>query len=592
MKRFFVVATVFMMMTGLSPLTGRPGHAEEKKVSGTDAPATAPEEKKAAADEPGGAMEEPSLRLKVPFTSPQFDDVPVAKVNEDSVTLGELRDAVKSIHEGMPAEKATHARKDFSEPLNRLINIKLILQEAGRMELDQQEDIKELENAFNAKLLRQILFKNQVQEVKPDDKEVERIYKEMTREWKVNALVFKNVDQAKKFVEEVKSGKNFQELMDKAIKDGVAEKAREEIYMKNQGIDPRVSDSISKLKIGGVSPVINLDNNNLVFKLEEMRYVDNPEIRKKADYQAGVNARLKALEDFKKDLYKKYVKKDDKLIKKLDFEAKRPGFENLLKDKRVLVTVKGERTVTVSDLAQAVKDKFFHGVDIAIKSKKVNKAKPELLDDMVSKAVFRKAALEANIHNSKEYRDQTREYKNSLVFGAFVEKVIVPDIKITSEDQKAYYDKHLKEYNYPGMVQVEEIIFKSKDDAQSAIDKLRQGMDFKWLKNNADGQVEKGTPNLPTFAGGLITMDSLPEEARKLLTGAPEGDYRLYTSPQGFNYVMHILKVVPSRTATMDEMRSKIAEELYNEKLNSAVQDWSKKLRDAGDIRIYIDSGK
>ena len=104
-------------------------------------------------------------------------------------------------------------------------------------------------------------------------------------------------------------------------------------------------------------------------------------------------ARLKALNDYRTALLKKYTKPNAKLIKSIDFEAKKPGFDKMLTDKRALVTIKGGTKITVADLANAIEKKFYHGVPLAIKDKKVNKEKLTLLDDMVVKVVFRRAAL-------------------------------------------------------------------------------------------------------------------------------------------------------------------------------------------------------
>ena len=71
------------------------------------------------------------------------------------------------------------------------------------------------------------------------------------------------------------------------------------------------------------------------------------------------------------------------MLDSLDFEAESPGFEALLKDKRVLAEVKGETPVTVADMAESLKFQFFHGTTMAAERKKLNVKKEQILDGLL-----------------------------------------------------------------------------------------------------------------------------------------------------------------------------------------------------------------
>jgi hypothetical protein len=298
--------------------------------------------------------------------------------------------------------------------------------------------------------------------------------------------------------------------------------------------------------------------------------------------------KLESLKNYKDDLYKKYVKQEAKVIKSLDFEAAKPGLKALLKDKRTIVTVKGEKSITVSELAEAVRDKYYHGVETAIKEKRVNREKLPILDELISKRVFRRYALEKGLDKTKDYKLKLAQFEESLIFGTFIEKVVKPDITITQDEIKAYYDDHKSEYVFPQMLQIEDIVFKKKDDAQTSVDKLRKGMDFKWLKNNAEGQVAKDAKGVVEFGGQMLSVRSFPEGLQKVLNGAREGDYRLYQSPEGYSYVLLISKEVPARTQTLEEVKSDVAEKVRWQNFGKAVDEWFKKLREAYPVTIYL----
>jgi hypothetical protein len=287
-------------------------------------------------------------------------------------------------------------------------------------------------------------------------------------------------------------------------------------------------------------------------------------------------------------LYKKYIRENTKLIKSIDFESAKPGLAKLLKDKRALVTIKGEKPVTVGELAAAIRDKFYHGVELAIKEKKANREKLQILDEIISKRVFRRAALDTGVDKMDAYRNKLDEYKSSILFGTFIEKVVKPDVTITGKELKAYYDVHNSQYVFPQMLQIDAIVLKTRGDAQTAIDKLRQGMDFKWLKINADNQVDKKAPGILDFGGQMLTIKSFPDKLQKVLSGAHAGDYRLYESPEGHFYVLIIQKDVPARTQTFEEVKDDVAQKVTWQNFTKAIEEWFKKLRDAYPVKIYL----
>jgi hypothetical protein len=412
----------------------------------------------------------------------------------------------------------------------------------------------------------------------------------MIKEWKLKSILFHKESDAKKFLAELKAGKSFEELREKALKAGIAEQAgqNEELYANKASLGPVLGEAMSDLKAGSVSPIISIMNAFAIVKVEDAKSVENPELKTRAENQVLSQMRLANLNKYKDELYKKYSKENTKLIKSIDFDAAKPGLTKLMKDKRALVTIKGEKPITVGELAEAVRDKFFHGVELAIKEKKANREKLLILDEIKSKRVFRRAALDIGIDKTDAYRSKLDEYKNSILFGIFIEKVVKPDVTITGKELKAYYDEHTAQYVYPQMLQIDAIVFKARGDAQTAIDKLRQGMDFKWLKINADNQVDKNARGLLDFGGQMLTIKSFPETLQKVLSGAHAGDYRLYESPEGYFYAMNIQKDVPSRTQTFEEVKDDVAQKVTWQNFTKAIEEWFKKLRDAYPVKIYL----
>jgi hypothetical protein len=193
------------------------------------------------------------------------------------------------------------------------------------------------------------------------------------------------------------------------------------------------------------------------------------------------------------------------------------------------------------------------------------------------------------IDQTEDYKKDVREYRNSLVFGKFVEMVIAPEIKVKDDEIAAYYQEHLKDYTSPVMIKVQGLIFGTKKDADLALNKLKKGTDFDWIKNNAEGQIDKQkSEDLLDFSGTLLTVSSFPEGIRNAIADAKAGDIRIYASPDGYFYLLAVNTVVPANVSPLEVERKAIFNRLFGEKINKELDNWATKLREGYPVKIFV----
>ncbi len=543
----------------------------------------------------GSALSDvPRISLSVPVMSPLFENVPIAKVNDEVIRLRDLGDALTSSHEGRAEGGKQAARIDFSVILKRLINVRLIVQEAREMGMDELPEVKEALKSNSRNTMRELLIEDITKDVKADEAEVEKLRREMVREWKIKSVFFEKEDDAKKMEEEIKAGKNFDELAAKAIEDKTAKGRGEGGYVKSKDLLPDIAKVVSGMETGAVSPVINVgsgkDEGFTIMKLEEIRYPDDPGTAERARGAVLEIARAGSLKNFKKEAFKKTVKINNKLMNSLDFEAKGPGIEKMLKDKRKVATVKGEEPVTVADLSNAFSEKFFHGLERAAESKQVNAKKYEMLDKLLEKRLFEKEEAKRGIKNTEKFKNRMKEYEDSVLFSLFVQRVLIPEVKTTEEDLKAYHKDHAGDYTTPEMMKVSALVFGTQEQAETALDRLKKGADFNWMKSNVEGQVDSSKPDILPFTGTAVVTNTLPEGVRKALSGARSEEYRFYQSPEGYYYVLYVRDVTPATLQPYEEVKAMISKKVFNEKLNALVGEWADKLRVEADVKIYLSS--
>jgi len=544
-----------------------------------------------AADDKAGAKREAqegvAATLKVPLFSTSFADFPVATVEGEKITLGQLNDALVSVHEEASKDKSA-GKTDYKPVLDRLINTRLIVLEAKDMGIGDLPEVKSSIKEYEGASLRELVKDKQTSGVKPDKDEVERLYKASVKEWKLKSVIFSKEADANKMSDDVKAGKAFDDAAKESVAAGKAKGGEAGEFVRVNKLLPQIAGAVYRLDKGAVTPVIKVEDGYVVVKVEDIRYPDDPKARADAEKAALEEKQGEALKKYYSALVKKYAKIDKKLLGSFDFDADNPKVEDVLKDKRVLINIKGDKPITVGDFATAIDDKFFHGVERAAKEKKVNAEKVDMLDSLLYKRLFDKEAAKMGLEKTDDYRNLVSEYKTSVIFSMFIQKAVVPDIKVNEDETKKYYDEHIKDFTYPEMVRLYDVAFGKLKDAEDALAKLKAGTDFKWLNANAEGRLKEDTPGLLSFEGELISLKSLPDDVQDVLTGAKAGDYRLYSAPGDQYYVLYVKDESPSTEEPYKDARERIAKKLFGEKLNKSVEDWAAKLRAAHQVHVYI----
>ncbi|MDA8242337.1 MAG: peptidyl-prolyl cis-trans isomerase [Nitrospiraceae bacterium] len=573
MKKAFLVVVLFLFSASVAAAAG-------------ETPSAAGAEKKSDADKE-------YITLRVPFFSDRFSAFPVALVNGDPIMLEDLKKVVGARHEGLKEEEKS-AVIDFSHMLGQLINAKLIVQEGRNIGLDELPEVKAAIDDFSKSTMREMLQKRQIADIKADEAEAERIYKESVKEYKIKLVVFDKEDAAKKTRDGIKAGKSFEELVDKAVAGNEAKKKEEE-HMKAKDLSPQIAQVIAGMKAGDVSGIVKIaDGKNgarfALVKLDEIRFPDDPKAKEEAQKTALSEKQWAALTKYNRALAKKYVKLDKKIFDSIDYATPGKSFESWLTDKRVIARIKGDKPLTVGELTEEVQRKYYHGVD-AKSAKRITKQRMiEVYESVVARKILLSEAMKQGIDKTQEYKDKVKEYENGVIFGMFVRKVVEPDSKLKEDEVKAYYDDHIKDYTYPEMVQLSSLVFAKRPDAESALEKLQKGDDFLWVKDNAEGQVT-GTDDPLRFDGATLFVTNLPEDLQKVVSGAKAGSYGMY-SATGQYYVVSIRDIIPSKKQPYEEVKDAIAKKLYNEKINKVTADWAAKLRASSEIKIYLSDSK
>ncbi len=234
-----------------------------------------------------------------------------------------------------------------------------------------------------------------------------------------------------------------------------------------------------------------------------------------------------------------------------------------------------------------MQDKFYHGMK-NLKGKKLDETKQKVLESIVQKRLLYLEALSRGLDKSREYKDMLKDYERNIVFGMFVQQIVAPSVAINEDDQRAYYREHAAEFMSEPRVKIAHLAFLQKADAQWAMDRMQKGADFGWVKANAAGQAPDSKDEEPAFGIDAVPVSSLAEDVQSTLVGVKAGDVRLYEGPKGPYHVLYIQEMIPPQQQTFEQVRPSLGSNVYYTKLNKAVDEWTRKLKETADIKIYL----
>lgn len=574
LQYIFTIGALFFFMVTSPCASGSdellPGAAHE---AGATAIAATPEQEQIAS-------------LKVPLLSPQFASTPVALVNDEPVTLGELVYALGPRGEsdtGLEGEKLS----DYQGVLQRIIDSRLIVQEAENIGLNERHGIQTEIKDYKLKTLFQELINNHLEGLEPDPADVQALYQKMSREVQLYTLAFELGPDAQLFLGEVKEG-DFDELAKHYTEEGKAKGTREEQYVKIKDLLSSIGEQVYSMDVGSISNVFRTGEGFLLFQLTDSRFVEDEAVKKEAYKIIFDSFRKQKAMEYSNALTEKYITFDEALYDQLDFNE---DFEQLKKDKRVLATVKGDEpvTITVADLAAKVDVSFFHGTDKAQHLKLLDKKKDIAITNMLFKITGELEARRLGLDRTDEFVKKVRDFEHSILFREFMNKVVLPDVKLTPEEVRSYYDEHIDEYSSPAMLRMNSLVFSNQQDAERAFDKLQKGADFKWVSANSAGFVPPDTEGLLPFDEKLLSLTSLPEDLQETARGTKKGDSLLYAAPEGgYFYVLYIEDVFLPEPQPYDQARPAVSRTVFDMKGKQLLAEWVAKLKEVYETRVFI----
>ncbi len=174
------------------------------------------------------------------------------------------------------------------------------------------------------------------------------------------------------------------------------------------------------------------------------------------------------------------------------------------------------------------------------------------------------------------------ELKRDLLVKKIISKVLenVPDVKF--DEIVAYYESHKDEFARPRMIQLRQIVTRSREEAEEMLHRLSDGDKMAELakRYSITPDAEKGG------VMGWITEGELEENIEKEVFVLPVGEKSpIISSPYGY-HIFEVLSVSDARVQNLLEAKEDIESTLAAQKRETFYAKWVEGLKDRFPISI------
>ncbi|MEI7025768.1 peptidylprolyl isomerase [Paenibacillus sp. y28] len=160
---------------------------------------------------------------------------------------------------------------------------------------------------------------------------------------------------------------------------------------------------------------------------------------------------------------------------------------------------------------------------------------------------------------------------------ALVTKILTPEIQLSDDDKKKYFEDNKASYNKAEQIKASHILVATKEEADAILAQLKNGADFATLakEKSTDTGSKANGGDLGYFERGKMVTE-FDDAAFKLNVGETT------TAPVQTQFGFHIIKLVdkkPAVTATYEDKKAEVEKQMITEEVGKRYQEFVDKLK-------------
>jgi hypothetical protein len=485
----------------------------------------------------------------------------LATVNEDTIFTTGMDSLLVQIHKRMSVEQRSDF--DYRKLLDKMINDRLIIQEATRLDMDRDSALlAQLAEQRGRNAIRQYVADNFKPDLAVSEDSIRTYFETNYVRVQLRSLAVREKNEVMTAMASVLEG---------APMDSIAKAVSLDTYRYRGGLHNLVhlidieepsKTYLAAMKPGDLSPVYPDRQAYAFFRLEQMIPADTVELPK---YESAIKAFLQtkkrdaAWKIFIQGMELRYPATIDSTvlarIKADSASLFTPTFVN--DSPKVVMRIDDRHALTEGRLRSAVSRNAMTSGDERF-GRSLENALVAAKEELILGAAADAGGYEANPEVTAKYAASL----DSALIEAYLKETVVSKIKFNRAEFETYYNEHVDDFREPGQVKLDRIAAVDSTTAFAAARRLAEGADYSYIAASYNTRTNNGA------AQEWVPLESFPDEIKNDLDTLTIGRAtRPYNTSDGW-IILHVADRRPGKVRPLADVEMKIREVMFQRKFN------------------------
>jgi parvulin-like peptidyl-prolyl isomerase len=514
----------------------------------------------------------------------QTDTMPapvvLAVINGDTILSTDLDAEIVRLHTRLTPEQK--AGFNYRTLLDRLINDRLLIQEARAMGMDTEPSLVEmLEENRRGDAIRLYVREKFVPDLTITDADILACFIQNYARMQIRTVSVTKEEQARQLADAVRAGASMDSIARAESVDSYRYKGGLHSFKYLDDTESIFRTHAQSLAVGQVSQPFPYRQAFAFLRVEQTAPADTAELPKiQAEITSVLTAekRTAAWQAFTDSLTAIYPPRIDSLL-----------LAEVYGDSAKLYTpdfaVGTDRIIIAVDTAQVCRDAQLRTLISRAVMEAGNKPFTAIVDTALKIAGEELILGAASVHDGYYDRETvarlSRRSLDSALVEVYIKENVIPKITFNRAEFQQYYDDHVDEFREPEKYQLDRIEVKEDSVAQQIVRRLQDGADFEFVAREFHAATAKGEEKT-----AWMSLAAFPETVAREIAELSIGAFsRPFPTVDGWVILM-VRGKQPGRLQSLDEVEMDIRRVMFQREFNRHLDETFALLKANADIRI------
>lgn len=422
------------------------------------------------------------------ISAPLGANARLATVNGDTITANDMDKLLVSFHRTMSSDKKESF--DYRKLLEKLINDRLIMQEAKAMGMDEEVGfIERLQDEQRKKARRLFVRETFHPDLKVSEDDVTARFERFYWKMQVRTIGASSADEAQRLLDLVQAGASMDSIAREVSLDSRRFKGGLHNLKYYKDVVMEVRDAARHLAVGELSSPFRFRDAHMILRVEQRVDVDAAEREyfvKEITSVLTSERKAAAWNHFLDSLAGQFpAVVDSGVLALIAADSSKVFLGVFLRGSDRPVVRIGAEVISEEAFRREVSHSAMNAGDQSFEKIFTN-----AMEGAIHQSRLTAAAVEQGYLDRPSILDQIAILRDSLLVEIYLNENILGRIAFNHQEFQEYYDEHLEEFREPSEIRMAVLQLKDQVEAEQAAAFLSDGADFDYVASRMGGQDE------------------------------------------------------------------------------------------------------